>query len=151
MEPILRRIASCSRIGADTPLFIYYFESKKAQSRLAQTVFQYVEENQPHVTLCTSGVTLVETLIHPIRSERTELVDGYKRLLMATKGVQSIQLNTPEYLSAALLRAKYNLRTPDALQMGACIQHGCEVFITNDRRLKRVQEIDVLVLSDFVD
>ncbi|MBX2996988.1 MAG: PIN domain-containing protein [Caldilineaceae bacterium] len=131
-------------------MYIYYFERNKTFSALARTIFGYVEENQENVTLCTSGVTLVEALIHPLRNGRTELVDGYKKLLLSTQGVQLIHLNTDGYLSAALLRAKYNLRTPDALQLGASIQHGCEVFITNDRRLKRVSEINVLVLADYV-
>jgi len=50
--------------------------------------------------------------------------------------------------SAADLRARYNLRTPDALHVATAIDAGCDAFLTNDTGIKRVQEIAVLVLDD---
>ena len=49
----------------------------------------------------------------------------------------------------AELRAMYGLRTPDALQIAACLAHGAEAFVTNDRRLRRVSKMRVMVLEDF--
>jgi len=49
---------------------------------------------------------------------------------------------------AADLRARYNLRTPDALQVATALAHRCEAFLTNDARLKRVAEIRVLTLEE---
>ena len=49
---------------------------------------------------------------------------------------------------AAELRARYSLRTPDALQVATALVRRCEVFLTNDTRLKRVAEIRVLTLDD---
>jgi predicted nucleic acid-binding protein len=46
------------------------------------------------------------------------------------------------------LRARYNLRTPDALQVATALVRRCEAFLTNDARLKRVTEIRVLTLDD---
>lgn len=50
--------------------------------------------------------------------------------------------------NAARLRAKYNLRTPDALHVATALQTNCNAFLTNDLGLKRVNEIVVLVLDD---
>jgi predicted nucleic acid-binding protein len=49
---------------------------------------------------------------------------------------------------AADLRARYNLRTPDALQLASTIQQRCDAFLTNDAGLKRVQEIRVLLIEE---
>jgi predicted nucleic acid-binding protein len=50
------------------------------------------------------------------------------------------------------LRAKYNVAPPDALQVAAILSFGAKAFLTNDKRLSRLQElIDVLVLDDFVE
>lgn len=49
---------------------------------------------------------------------------------------------------AADLRARYNLRTPDAVQIATAIDTGCDAFLTNDIALKRVTEICVIVLSE---
>jgi predicted nucleic acid-binding protein len=48
---------------------------------------------------------------------------------------------------AARLRAKYNLRLPDALQMAAAISSGCDAFLTNNAQLERVTESKVLVID----
>jgi predicted nucleic acid-binding protein len=54
--------------------------------------------------------------------------------------------------AAAQLRAKYNVAPPDALQVAASLNYGAKAFLTNDRRLSRLQDlIDVLVMDDFVD
>ena len=50
--------------------------------------------------------------------------------------------------SAADLRARYNLRTPDALHVAAGIDARCDAFLTNDTGIKRVTEIAVLVLDE---
>jgi predicted nucleic acid-binding protein len=42
------------------------------------------------------------------------------------------------------------LRTPDALQNAACLENGAMAFVTNDRRLPRVTELDVILLDEVV-
>lgn len=49
---------------------------------------------------------------------------------------------------AAKLRATYNLTLPDALQVSVAITAGCQAFLTNDVRLKRVKELQILVLDE---
>jgi predicted nucleic acid-binding protein len=49
---------------------------------------------------------------------------------------------------AARLRAKYQLLTPDAIQLAMAVNAGFQVFLTNDRGLQRVTEIRVLILDD---
>lgn len=52
---------------------------------------------------------------------------------------------------AAKLRAKYGIRTPDAIQVAACIKAGAELFICNDTRLKKIRdEIQTTVIGDFI-
>jgi predicted nucleic acid-binding protein len=48
---------------------------------------------------------------------------------------------------AADLRARYNLRTPDALQLVTALEAGCAAFLTNDLALRRVTDLRVLALS----
>jgi len=48
----------------------------------------------------------------------------------------------------AELRAKYSLRTPDALQMAAAIVRKTHYFLTNDARLRSVAEIQSMTLSE---
>jgi predicted nucleic acid-binding protein len=51
-------------------------------------------------------------------------------------------------MQAAELRAKYNLRTADALQVASALSVNCDTFLTNDKQLNRLTELRVLVLDD---
>lgn len=48
------------------------------------------------------------------------------------------------------LRVHYGIPTPDAIHLGTALAHGAGAFVTNDARLQRVTEMDVLLLSEFV-
>jgi predicted nucleic acid-binding protein len=50
---------------------------------------------------------------------------------------------------AVVLRAQYHIHVPDALQIAAAIESRDTVFVTNDRRLKKVQDLDIFVLEDY--
>ena len=52
--------------------------------------------------------------------------------------------------AAALIRARHTIRLPDALQVAAAIQGEATLFLTNDKRIKKVDAVEVLVLSDFL-
>jgi predicted nucleic acid-binding protein len=49
--------------------------------------------------------------------------------------------------SAAQLRARYGVRTPDALQLAAALSTRCTAFLTNDRRLPSVGGLRVVGLA----
>jgi predicted nucleic acid-binding protein len=37
------------------------------------------------------------------------------------------------------------------MQIAACLHHGATAFLTNDMRLRRVTELEVIILNDFLD
>ncbi len=49
-----------------------------------------------------------------------------------------------------LLLAAYGIGPPGALRIGTAIVSDAMGFVTNDERLKRVKEVEVVVLKDFV-
>ncbi|MEB3282728.1 MAG: PIN domain-containing protein [Lyngbya sp.] len=48
------------------------------------------------------------------------------------------------------LRATYNLRTPDAIQIATALQEGATFFITNDTRLPEIQKLELLILDRLI-
>jgi len=48
---------------------------------------------------------------------------------------------------AAELRAKYGTKPPDTLQLGAALIEGAKAFVTNDEKLKQVEEIETIVMK----
>lgn len=135
-----------TRLGMDTSPFIYYLEDKPPYADLCELVFRRITAGQ--ITAYTSMVTLTETLVHPLRNGDAALEAEYLALLSETEGITSLPVDSIIARRAAGLRARYALRTPDALQLATAIGAGCEAFLTNDRGLRRVMELRVLVLDE---
>lgn len=150
MGSLRRRLAGVTKIGVDTAPFIYHFEENPTYLPIVRDMFGHVDNSANQAKIYTSGISLLEALIYPLKKQDEMLINRYRTFFLEAKRVELIPVTEAVFLAASVIRAHYNLRTPDALQLGACIQHGCEVFITNDRRLKRVSEIDVLVLADYI-
>ncbi|MBT8368890.1 MAG: PIN domain-containing protein [Deltaproteobacteria bacterium] len=60
----------------------------------------------------------------------------------------AIQFDAEIGFMAGSLRAKYGLPLPDMFQAAAALAQPANAIITNDREIRRVRDIDVLILSD---
>jgi predicted nucleic acid-binding protein len=130
----------------DTAPFIYFVEQYPVYADKMRRVFQYVHNGS--LFAVTSVITLTETLPEPIREKDAALETNYHELFLNTYNLRLISVSAGIASRAAHLRAQYNLKTPDALQIAAAVVSGCEAFLTNDLTIKRVQEISVLVLDE---
>lgn len=147
---LLKALDGHTVIGIDTAPIIYYFEENPHFFSLMQAIILYAEEND-ECRLITSPITLAEVFMYPIRQNRQQLVETYKSALLESKTITVYPMALSDYVRAAELRAKYNIKTPDALQIAGCLSANCDIFVTNDIQLRRVTEIEVLVLADFLD
>ena len=146
-EAIVDALRSSRRIGIDTPIFIYHIEQASPRASAATAVLRAVADGR--FQGITSIITMLEVTIRPLRLGRAEIADAYEALLEGIPNLAIVNVDARVTRIGAELRAAYGLRTPDALQIAACLAHGAEAFVTNDRRLRRVKEIDVKVLDDF--
>ena len=142
-------VARYQLVGVDSPLFIYMLEAHPIFAQPAHDPFEAVTTGV--VAGCTSVLTLIETTVAPFRAGLVDVADNYRSAILKMPNLAVIDIDPEAATSGARLRAKYGLRTPDALQLAACIEAGADAFVTNDRQLQRVAEIPVLLLSDFVD
>lgn len=136
-------------IGVDTTPFIYLWEHHPKYFHLSETLFAYL--NQPQVGGVTSIITLIEACTHPQREGRTDLVEAYERALLHSKQVQVLPVDAALARRAVLLRAQHHIRVPDALQIAAAMEAGATAFVTNDRRLAKVHEVQVILLDDYAE
>ena len=42
------------------------------------------------------------------------------------------------------------IRPTDSLQVAACLHHGATALLTNDKGFRRVQDLQIIVLDNFV-
>ena len=138
-------LSGVAKLGLDTPPVIYFIEAHPQYDALVTEVFERISNGK--VEGITSVITLTEVLIHPLRRGNLRLQKEYRDLLIHTADFQTLAIDIYIAETAAGLRYRYNLRTPDAMQIAAALSVGCEAFLTNDAALQRVTELRVLVLS----
>jgi len=139
-------LAGINRLGVDTSPFIYFAEKHPKYRDRVREIFRITEIND--VEIITSVVTLTEVLVKPLQSGDSVVENLYRVLLGDSDFVVITDIDKEIAERAALLRAKYNLKTPDALQMATALESNCGAFLTNDVGIKRVTEIRVLVLDE---
>ena len=134
-------------VGLDTAPFIYYIEDVAPYADLLDPVFNLLENHTLHAV--TSAVTLAEILAKPFADKNFTLVDEIKFTLKSFSSLSITSVDEKLTEAAALMRARYIIRLPDALQLAAAIQAGATLFVTNDKRVKKVEAVEVVILSDF--
>ncbi len=139
-------LADVTRLGFDTPPIIYFVEANPQYDALVTAVFQHVEDGR--LEGITSSISLCEVLTVPIRQGDAHLQQEYRDLLLHSDHFVTMPISMEIAEQAAELRARYGLRTPDAVQVAAALNAGCEALLTNDIGLLRVTELRVLVLDD---
>jgi predicted nucleic acid-binding protein len=138
-------LVGIKRLCIETAPFIYYVERHPV----------YLERVRPAIQLIDNGtlrgfsstVTLTEVLTQPLKTGNTQIVSEYRNILLHSRHFTLVPIDAVIAERAAEFRARYNLRTPDALQVAAAVQAACDAFLTNDLSLRRVREISVLVLD----
>ncbi len=131
------------RIGLDTNVIIYYIEEHPFYVGKVEPLINRIAERK--AIGITSYVTLLELLVKPLREKRFDLVEQYKTILSSQ--LEMVAVDESVTIKAAELRAKYGIKTPDAIQLASVITKNGDVFVTNDKRLGVVKEIEVLTLG----
>lgn len=115
-------------IYLDACLVIYLAERHGRWARLVSDAMNEL----PDVDFVISPLVKLECLVVPIR--RGDLV---VQRAFADVFEVFVTLPMPEqvYLQAAQLRARFGLKTPDALHLACAQHHRCDALWTNDDRL----------------
>ena len=135
-------------LGFDTAPLIYFVERHPVYLPIIRNIIKRIDQGV--MQGCASVITLTEVLVQPKRCGKIALEREYRDILLHSRNFELISIDAEIAEQAAALRSRYNLRTPDALQIAASLSAGCEAFLTNDKQLKRVEDLAVLVLDDFV-
>jgi predicted nucleic acid-binding protein len=143
---VIRDFAS-KLIFLDTAPLIYFIEGHSTYQSALSNLSEFNESGG--FSFVTSTVTLLEVLVRPLREGHSHVAKQYREILTTARGIELFDVTSTIAELAAQLRAKYNLRTPDAIQLATCIEAGGDYFLTNDNRLKTVGEVSVITVAEF--
>jgi predicted nucleic acid-binding protein len=77
-----------------------------------------------------------------------ELVEQYRSYLMRSNRVSLLCVDEAIAEQSIALRAKYRLKTPDAIQLGTAIAYQSDYIVTNDRQWKQLTNQAVLTVEE---
>lgn len=134
------------RIFVDTNPFIYFLNRVEPFFDTVRNFF--FEKRMNGAEFFTSTITDAEFMVKPLADFHLEELTFYREFLKQF-GFQKIEISEIISERSAAIRAKYKgVKLADGLQLASSIDSLCDCFLTNDARLKQVQEAHVLLLSD---
>jgi predicted nucleic acid-binding protein len=147
----LGKLKKLTRIGMDSSVLIYHLEDIPPYADLTETVFGAVMDGSLRAVVSTISVT--ELLVKPFSENQLDRVSALERFLFSLPNTDLVPTSYPISKEAARLRAKYRIRTPDAILLATALIEKAEAFLTNDARLGMIkgEDIEILVLDNFMD
>jgi len=130
----------------DTSPFIYLVENHPEFAvRIRGFILDAITNDDE---LVTSVITLMEFGVMPERKGQQELIFQFVDFLQLMNiSVEVIDQRVAE--TAYKLRAKYDfLKGMDALQVSVAIEKECDQFFTNDKKLQKISEVQIILIED---
>ena len=132
----------------DTVTLIYYLERHPVYYAAARILFEKIECGD--ISAVISSLVFAELLVPPYRAGKPQLAEKITHILSHYPNLTVIPLSSEIAAAAAQLRAKHQLRTPDAIHLATARHAGARGFITNDKELKKIagNDFEILLFAD---
>jgi predicted nucleic acid-binding protein len=131
----------------DTNPIIYSVEKHPVYWPLLQPLWQAAQGKT--IEIVSSELTLMETLVGPLRSGDTALASAYEQLFQQAQ-TRLLPITQLILRAAAELRATTRLRTPDALHAATARQASSALFVTNDAGFRGLAGLSLVILDDLL-
>lgn len=135
-----------TKIFVDTAPFIYLIENHEDYAdKISQYLLEAVLQQKE---LHTSVVSLAEFGVKPEELGKQEVIFAFENLLQQLNfTVHSIDQQTAR--TAYKLRSRYkSLKGMDSLQLASALVHSCQIFLTNDKKIPSIEDIDIQLIDD---
>lgn len=142
-------LSQIDTIFIDTAPIIYYIEANPEFGPLTKEVVVAFQSGT--LTAFASVLTLVEVLPKPIEAGQEDLARRFSNFLRHGKNLSLIGISEGTAEKAGRLRGRYpSLKALDAIQIATALEVKANAFLTNDKRLKQITDIKIIVLKDYL-
>ena len=146
---LLDDIPEGSLVALDTVAWIYEVEAHVHFGPIVHPFFRdRLDEGKNRAG--SSLLALGELLVQPLSAGRKDLADRYRQFFVSGGGFQVWEVTRSVVERAADLRARYRVKMLDALHLASALENEAELFVSNDAELRRVKELRVVILSDYL-
>jgi predicted nucleic acid-binding protein len=131
-------------LAFDTPVWIHWVEQNRRFLPAVAPLVTGLAEGR--IVVVTSILAILEILTGVFARGDELRAHRYRDIFDNTEGVAVLEVDRAVAEGAARLRARYRLKTPDAIHLATALAARASVFVTTDRRLARVREVEVRIL-----
>ena len=122
------------RVHRDTNIFIDAAEGLAAFTPALSGLFECMASGD--IRASTSELTLAEALAKPLKAGREDIARLYEEMLAPSDWLSVLPIDRVILIAAARLRATLKLRLPDAIHVATAARAGCDLLLSNDKRMK---------------
>ena len=141
-------VENAGSVFVDTAPIIYFIEAHPVYGPLMKQLVTALSKGR--IAASSSVITLAEVLPVPVRAGNEKLARMFAQFLKHAKNLTLAPISAEIAEGAGRLRAKYpNLKAFDAIQIAAALHTRSGLFLTNDKKLRHIREIEVLVMEDY--
>ena len=141
----LSQLTGAAKVYLDTNCFIYFLEKHPIFFPVILPVFEAAMNGDYQIV--TSELTLAELLIRPYQLGRSDVAITYREFLADAEIVTLTPISLNVLDKAAAIRAAHKTALPDAIHIATAIEAHCDVFMTNDRKMKGFNGLRPVYLS----
>ena len=88
-------------------------------------------------------------MVKPYGDKAYEAIEQYKALFDVPQFLTVHQVTPGILIQAAEIRSRSSIKLLDAIHIATTQFSNCHIIITNDRALKKIEQIEVVSLDDF--
>ena len=134
------------RVYLDTNTLIEAIEGRTETSSTLASLLKSTRRTP--AIFVTSELTVGEILVKPLQMGRRDLVEDYDALLRSGDLMDVVPISRQILTDGASIRARHpGVKLLDAIHLATAIATRCKFFLTNDRRLKSVDDVKMVGLS----
>jgi predicted nucleic acid-binding protein len=125
------------RIYLDTDGLLDLVSSKSSQAfEFRKTVGLALENTS--LVFVTSQLTILEALVHAVKEMDAERELIIREFLTPSNFIETKPVTLQVIEDALVLRAKFGLKSPDAIHIATGVSANCSAFLTKDRRWSKL-------------
>ena len=130
----------------DACALIYRVEEVAPWNARVKKLIADLRRKHTGLQLAVSRLSYLECRVQPLRDGDEALLQRYD-LLFAAPELHTVEIDANVIEGATRIRAKFGLRTPDAIQAASCLSLDAEhIFLTNDAAFRRVPRLALKML-----
>lgn len=132
------------RVYLDANVFIYGLNLFPQYAAVVTRVFSAIDDGE--FEAFSSDLTAAELLVKPLKDGDAAAEAACRAILFGNDRITVSSVSRDIIIEAAGIRAFRTVKIPDAIHLATAKECNCDVFLTNDHRMKNVAVGPAVVL-----